>query len=204
MANREKITLEQLRKPLKKLPKDVERLWEKYSLWETVKEHLTLTAELALGVADRLSIRGIKIDKDLLIKAALLHDIGKVEDKPLHPLKGRELLEKENLADIGKIIATHGYAYEITRQESELPRSWEAKVLTYADLHVDLELRPYKERILDWVERTAKNKEKRDLTSEQIISAIKRWNSLIAEINALLGVEEELINIHELHNLMRG
>ncbi len=194
----EKVLLKKLRKPINKMPKEVEKLWEKYGLWDTLKEHMKLTAELTLGIADILKSSGIKPNKDVLIKAALLHDIGKVRDKPSHPLKGRELLIEEGLVDIGEIIATHGYAYELTWQESELPKSWEEKVLTYADLHVDLEVRPYNERILDWVGRTAKNKKKRNLNPEQIISAVKRWNTLVAEINALIGVEEELIDINEL------
>jgi putative nucleotidyltransferase with HDIG domain len=190
-----KIPFKQIEKrPLKIHPK-AQALWEKYKLWPTLKQHMLLTAKMADWLAEALGKDGIKLDRETLILASLLHDIGKVRDKPKHPLAGKELLIEEGLENLAKIVATHGYAYELTKNEAELPRTWEEKALTYADLHTDLAIRLYKERIREWLGRAARNKKKRLLTEMQISSAIRRWNTLVKEINTHIGVEEELLNL---------
>ncbi len=173
-----------------RIPKDVQTIWDKYKVGPSLRKHMMLVADQINEAYFILTKKRIEIDRSTLIKAALLHDIGKVVDEVLHPFYGRDILIKEGMSEIANIIVTHGYAYELEPKEEHLPKTIEQKLLTYADLHAGLEIYTYSTRVMRW---NSKGKDKKQLSTSQVMSALARWNQIVFELNNLLGREEQLV-----------
>jgi putative nucleotidyltransferase with HDIG domain len=117
--------------------------------WSLIK-HQKLEAELALKIADRVSSDGIKIEKDLVYAAALLHDFGLTiyfgGHVPWHNLIGADLLRELGFPDaITRCIECH-FPPATMDEMNELqfpprlvtrdtiPRTWEEKIVSFSDI----------------------------------------------------------------------
>ncbi len=111
-------------------------IWEKYSLPENKRIHVTLVAQVSGFLGKKLEefSRDIQIDSSTLRYASLLHDIDKnVVRLPgeIHPDTAVRILQEEELPAIARIVKTHSL-YAIL-DAGIMPTTWEEKVLYLAD-----------------------------------------------------------------------
>ncbi len=92
-----------------KIPDDVlcETLLDEYGTPEQVRRHCYAVAEKARCLAE-----GRAVNMELLLAAALLHDIART--KKDHASVGADFLKEHGFADVGDIIAVH---HELPMQE---------------------------------------------------------------------------------------
>ncbi len=91
--------------------------------------HCKAVCKVAEEVADRLIGKGIKVNKELVIAAALLHDIER--HKKDHISKGARLLKEMGFPEIAKVIKKHSL-HQIEENEVQ-PKTIEEKIVFYAD-----------------------------------------------------------------------
>ncbi len=94
--------------------------------------HSKKVCEFAEKLADGLIDKGIKVNKNLVIAGALLHDVKRV--KKNHALEGAKLLESLGYSDVASSIRKH-CLYQIELKENQ-PISIEEKIVFYADKRV--------------------------------------------------------------------
>jgi hypothetical protein len=80
-------------------------LVEKYQTPENVIAHCRQVNDLALRIAGLLLNKGVRINKDLLSAACLLHDIVRLE--PAHEMAGAKLLLTEGYPAAARLVAAH-------------------------------------------------------------------------------------------------
>ncbi len=107
---------------------------------EDVIKHCIMVSKKALEIADRIEI---PLNKDLIRRGALLHDLGRCEAHDItHGVKGAKIAEKLGISrDVINIIERHVGA-GITAKEAAkaglprkdyLPVTLEEKIVSYAD-----------------------------------------------------------------------
>ena len=118
-----------------KLPTKQEciKLWNEFSLPENIRDHILLVTRLSLFLAKKLKKQGIQININLLEKAALLHDLDKMQtvgrDIEDHGLVSSEILLKKGYSkELAELVRRHRMDIE-----NKPSNSWELKVLRYAD-----------------------------------------------------------------------
>jgi putative nucleotidyltransferase with HDIG domain len=94
-----------------------------------VIKHSKAVCKVAENVANRLVKKKIRLNKKLVIAAALLHDIERAKDN--HVVKGERLLKKLGFPEVAKVIKKHSL-YKI-EEKSRQPKTWEEKIVFYAD-----------------------------------------------------------------------
>lgn len=108
-----------------------------------VINHCIAVTNLALEIAEKLQIKGLKIDLQLVEAGSMLHDLGRSETHTVnHSLVGVQIAQKIGLPiSVINIIKRHVGA-GITSKEAELlgwpkdnyiPQTLEEKVVCYAD-----------------------------------------------------------------------
>ena len=97
-----------------------------------VIEHSKKVCKVAEGTAEKLMKKGIKLNKKLIIAAALLHDIERAKEN--HVVKGANLLKSMGFNEISEVVKKHSL-YRI-QQKNKQPRTWEEKIVFYADKRV--------------------------------------------------------------------
>lgn len=119
-------------------------LMDKYKMYDNIKDHCKMVERVAVFLVRELKKRGVDVDEELVSRAALLHDIGKVEEiegGDKHDKVGERILKKEGYGELGIFCLKHYFG-----REKDL-KTWEEKILNYSDkrvLHdkiVDLEKR---------------------------------------------------------------
>lgn len=93
--------------PIRDIPDDYicEMLYKIAGTPEPVQNHCRTVAEKALALADAVEKRGIKIHRELLYRAALLHDVCRTEKK--HAEAGAKFLIQHGFYRIGELIMIH-------------------------------------------------------------------------------------------------
>lgn len=94
-----------------------------------VIKHSKAVCRVAEKVANRLIYKGIKLNKKLVIAAALLHDMERNKDN--HVIRGFRLLTKLGYSEVAKVIKKHSL-YKL-EQKNRQPKTWEEKIVFYAD-----------------------------------------------------------------------
>ena len=95
-------------------------------------EHCKAVCKLAEEIADKLIKKGVKVNKELVIAGALLHDIER--DKEDHIAKGAKLLKKLGFPEVAEVIKKHSL-YQIEKEEMQ-PQTIEQKIVFYSDKRV--------------------------------------------------------------------
>lgn len=131
----------------------IEDIYKELGVPQNIIEHMKVVAVLCKKIADMLIARGEKIDKKLLIKAALLHDCLKIHDN--HEEKMAEFLKKKGQPKLANLIAKHGF-FSI----DEL-KTLEEKILYYADKRVE------KNKIVSLAERFKEGRKKYNYKKEE-------------------------------------
>lgn len=129
-------------------------LMDKYGMYDNIKEHCKMVEGVAVFLARELNKnRGkckstsrlhsphfvrdygadVVVDEELVSRAALLHDVGKVEEiegGDKHDRVGERILKKEGYEELGIFCSKH-----FLGREKDL-KTWEEKIISYVDKRV--------------------------------------------------------------------
>ena len=94
-----------------------------------VIEHCKAVCRLSEEVADNLIADGIKVNKKLVIAAALLHDVERVKNN--HVIVGAKLIKSLGFPEVAKVMVRHSM-YQI-EDSKNIPKTVEEKIVFYAD-----------------------------------------------------------------------
>jgi|SRR3989338_7941824 len=94
-----------------------------------VIEHSKAVCRVAEEIANKLIEKGIKVNKRLVIAAALLHDIER--EKKDHIEEGAKLIKSLGFPEVSEVISKHSL-YKIENPERQ-PNTYEEKIVFYAD-----------------------------------------------------------------------
>lgn len=127
-------------------------LLERYAIPEGIVRHSVKVAEVSRFVGERLVRRGERVDLATLSMGALLHDIGKStlyvrQSARNHAEASAEIVAREGLSETARIVVRHILDSILSREDS--PRTWEEKVVFYADKVVTGRLVSLDERFAD-------------------------------------------------------
>lgn len=127
------------------------QLWEKYQLPEGKRRHVALVAKVAKFLAEQLRTKNYELKTNLLIAAALLHDIDKNIPKlpgEEHPDTGVRILREEGMEEVAELVKTHSLHSILDPAIS--PKTWEEKLLYLSDKMVKQEIITVDERFRLW------------------------------------------------------
>jgi len=163
------------------------RLLEKSGCSPNVIQHSKTVARLAAKMAGILQKRGFKVDRELVVTGALLHDIGRSKTHSVdHAIVGAKMAESAGMSvAIVRIIERHVGA-GIPQDEAAklgwpkknyLPETLEERIVAYADKLVEGNARvPMSKTIAQFSRKLGKNH-----------PSIARLKALDEEFRSLLG-----------------
>lgn len=99
------------------------------NLPENIVEHLRAVCDFSMKVVDIVEDRGIKINRELVAAAALLHDVKKLS--PDHEITGADYISSLGYPQVAQVIRKHGLSN--LNKEDCIPRTWEEKIVFYSD-----------------------------------------------------------------------
>ena len=80
-------------------------LREIYAVPDVVIDHSKAVAEVALFIVDKMNRHGFSIDRDILLSAALLHDLAK--GRPAHAVESARMVREMGYVAVAALIETH-------------------------------------------------------------------------------------------------
>lgn len=95
-----------------------------------VIEHCKTVCKVAEDVANKLIKSGVKVNRDLVVAAALLHDVERLKDN--HVIKGKELVAGLGYPEVATTMSKHS----LFRVANNEPKTTEEKIVFYADKRV--------------------------------------------------------------------
>jgi len=142
--------------------KECDELMAKYCMLPNIIAHSRQVMRVALMITDNLK-NGVSINRDLVMGAALLHDITKtrsLETREPHDQSGGELLRELGFARIGEIVKQHVILLDFNPQE----RLEEREIINYADKRVMHDrIVSLAERVEDLIQRYGATEEIKNL-----------------------------------------
>ena len=152
-----------------------------------VINHCIAVADLALETAKKLSVKGLKVNLELVEAGALLHDLGRSKNHTVdHGLIGAQMAQSIGLpTPVINIIKRH-VGGGITAEEAAgfgwpkdiyTPQTLEEKIVSYAD------------KLIDHSKRVPIELEIKRLQKENKVEAAERIRKLSEEITSLPGKE---------------
>ena len=168
------------------------KLWEKYQLPQQKRRHVELVAKVAAFLARKIKEQRAegKVDKKLLIAAALLHDIDKaVLTLPgeRHPDRAVRILKEEGMGEVADLVKTH--ALHTILNPATSPKTWEEKILYLADKMVKYDIITVDERFKLW------NDEHLPRDAQEILDrAYPKVKALETEIFSFIAIRPEKVN----------
>ncbi len=144
--------------------KSIEEIYKKFSTPDHVIRHMQKVAYVCGKIADMMLEKGIAIDKELVITAALLHDT--LRTIPHHEEAMAKFLSSQGKKALANLVKKHGFF-----SVDEL-KTWEEKILYYADKRVNHDqIVSLKQRFLEGKKRSSvlnDNSEKVRSTEEKV------------------------------------
>ena len=95
-----------------------------------VIEHSKAVCKVAESIVKKLAKKGLKFNKELVVAAALLHDIERL--KPNHVAAGANLVMKLGYPEVAKVMRKH----TLHKIKGNEPKTMEEKIVFYADKRV--------------------------------------------------------------------
>jgi putative nucleotidyltransferase with HDIG domain len=165
-------------------------LLREHNVPDSVIKHSLTVNKVAVFLAKRLRQAGVDIDVEVVDRAALLHDLDKVETSasPKHGELTEKILAGKGWPLLGKVAKQHRYE---SIHDDDL--CWEAKVLNYADKRVmHTKVAPLQVRLDEAWERfkAATQVKKRD------IKAVKLLHELEKEIFSIIMLKPENLQVY--------
>ncbi len=115
-------------------PEECHKLMEKYCMLPNIVAHSRQVMRVSLAITDNL-INRVSINRNLVMAAALLHDITKtrsLETREPHDQSGGELLRELGFVSVGKIVEQHVFFLDF----NPLEKLEEREIIHYADKRV--------------------------------------------------------------------
>ena len=129
------------------------RILKQNNVPENIIAHCKKVCEVALKIADILEKKEIKVNRDLVIAASLLHDIEKLKED--HVNAGADLIKSMGFNEVANVMRKHGL--EHLEEENYSPAKIEEKIVFYADKRIkDDEIVSLKERF-DYIKNRYRN-----------------------------------------------
>lgn len=100
---------------------------------DNIIAHSKAVCDAAMKVADLLEKKNIHVDRNLIMAAALLHDVKKLS-KNDHVVEGYEFIKSLGFPEVASLIKKHGLVN--LQSEDFVPKTWEEKIVFYADKRV--------------------------------------------------------------------
>ena len=121
---------EQIRIPTKE---ECIGLLRKNNVPNNIIAHTKTVCDFSMKVCDVLEKRSIKVNRDLVAAAALLHDIKKLSNGE-HEIEGAKYIESLGYPEVAVLIKRHGLKHSF--YEEFRPKTWEEKIIFYSDKRV--------------------------------------------------------------------
>jgi putative nucleotidyltransferase with HDIG domain len=154
----------------------------KYSMLPNIVAHSQQVMRLSLAITDNLK-NGVSINRDLVMAAALLHDITKtrsLKTREPHDQSGGDLLRELGFARIGEIVKQHVILLDFDPKG----RLEEREIINYADKRVMHDrIVSLAERVQDLIQRygtTEEIKNRIQQNESQVIAIEKKIAGFIA------------------------
>ena len=152
---------------------ECDELMAKYSMLPNIVAHSQQVMRVSLAITDNLK-NGVSINRDLVMAAALLHDITKtrsLKTREPHDQYGEELLRGLGFARVGEIVKQHVILLDFDPKG----RLEEREIINYADKRVMHDrIVSLAERVQDLIQRYG--------TSEEIKNRIQQNESRVIAI----------------------
>ena len=100
---------------------------------DNIIAHTKKVCDFSMEVCDVLEKRSIKVNRELVAAAALLHDIKKLEPGE-HEVEGAKYISSLGYPEVGILIKKHGLKH--CHLEEFHPITWEEKIIFYSDKRV--------------------------------------------------------------------
>jgi len=100
---------------------------------DNIIAHTKAVCDFSMKIVDALEKRGIKVNKDLVAAAALLHDIKKLSPND-HIEEGYTFLKSIGYPEVAEVVRKHGLQH--LGDDDYIPKKWEEKIVFYADKRV--------------------------------------------------------------------
>jgi putative nucleotidyltransferase with HDIG domain len=163
-------------------------LWDKYNLPGIKRTHVTFVAKTALFLADQLSLAlSIPVRTDILLAAALLHDIDKMVPRlpgEQHPDTAVRILKDEGYPEVAALVVTH--PLHAICNPHIAPTTWEEKILYLSDKMVKYDIITVDKRFDLWRAEDLPEKAKVELDA-----AYPKVKILESEIFSYIHMEPE-------------
>ena len=193
---------------------EIEKLWDEYKVPSNIRAHMKKTAEVAVFIGERFLEKGIKVNVELVEKAALLHDLIRVCNFKTFDHKGYRAVPptEEELRKWTELKEKYGEVHHATAVYEELknrypeaarvamkhrgsklgtpegPKTWEEKIVNYADKVVSHDkITRIKERYEDFYVRHPERDQ------EGLKEKIRQATKLEKEICSTIGIEPDKI-----------
>lgn len=180
-----------------KLPslEECEAMMRQYEVPEHVRGHTGAVRKVTNFLAIKISENGMKVDLELVDRAALMHDFMKlycIKNNCRHSEEAEKVLSRKGYPEFGGVVRQHGLDEVLNFGKSTF---LEAKIVWYADKRVN------HDQIVSLKERYDYLKEKYGSLSkqkmEEIILTEKFGFGLEKELLKLAGVSEKLEGIDD-------
>jgi len=171
------------------------KLMMQHSMRPNIVEHSIQVMHVSLAITDNLK-NGVAVNRDLVIAAALLHDITKtrsLKTTERHDLSGGELLREMGFTSIAEIVEQHIVLQSLNPQG----RLEEREIIYYADKRVMHDkIVTIDERVHDLLQRYGNGKEIRSLIcqNKNLILAVESKIASFMKIDINRAIEEMKAN----------
>ena len=100
---------------------------------DNIIAHSKAVCNVALKIIDILEKKGVKVNRNLVIAGALLHDVKKLSPDD-HIIEGSEFVKSLGFEEVASVIKKHGL-YHLDKDDF-MPKTLEEKIVFYADKRV--------------------------------------------------------------------
>lgn len=162
-------------------------LWDKYSLPEKKRVHMTWVAKVAMFLAHQLRMKNeeVRINEALLFAGCLLHDLDKNIPRKageMHPATAVRILREEGMEEVAELIKNH--SVQCIEDSKTAPKTWEEKLLFLSDKMVKQEVLTVDTRFALWLAEDDLPEEQKDML-RRVFPKVK---TLEREIFFLVGI----------------
>jgi len=160
---------------------ECDELMAKYSMLPNIVAHSRQVMRVSLAITDNVK-KGVAINRDMIIAAALLHDITKtrsLETREPHDQSGGELLRELGFVSIGEIVKQHVILFDFDPKA----RLKESEIINYADKRVMHDrIVSLAERVQDLIQRYGSTEEIKNRIQQNEIQVIAIENKIAGSI----------------------